>query len=499
MAYLGLDIGTSACKAVVYAGNGKRLALARREYDIHYTSDGGAELNPEEVVAKCFEAIRECSARVAPRPVYAMGVSSQGEAFTAIDRQGEALCNAMVSADSRSAPYVEPWEQQFGADRLYQITGHTPHPLFTLFKLLWLKDNRPEIWRKAVKFLCFEDFFHQKLGLRPVISYSLAGRTLLFDVRNQIWDREILAAAGLTGEQLATPMASGSLVGKLSKQMSAKLGLAEGAAVVAGGHDQTCGALGAGIVKAGMAMYATGTVECITPVFDKPVFSQELLANNLCTYNHAVKNMYATLAYSLTGGNILKWFRDELGQKEVEQAQKSGKSAYALLLDAMPEEPSGLLVLPYFTPSGTPYFDTTTKGAILGLRLNTSRGEIIKALLEGVAFEMRLNLEILARAGCRIDELRAMGGGAKSAVWTQLKADVTGKNIIVLDVVEAGCMGVAMLACAWHTGRAIESLAAQWVKPVATVRPQAGHAAFYNKRFRQYKKLYPVVKQINIP
>lgn len=498
MSYLGLDIGTSGCKAVVYNDNGKRLVLAKREYDVLYTENGGAELDSEDVIAKCFEVIKECSSQVEPQSIYGMGVSSQGEAFTAVGANGEILCNAMISSDTRSEPYVAKWKGQFDSERLYQITGHTPHPLFTLFKLLWLKDNEPIIWQKAEKFLCFEDLFHLKLGLAPAIGYSLAGRTMMFDVRNHTWNQEILKTLGIEDHQLATPTASGSRVGTLAPDLIKILGLADGAFVVAGGHDQACGALGAGITKAGMAMYATGTVECITPVSEKPVFTNNLFASNLCTYNHTVENLYATLAYSLTGGNILKWFRDEFGHKEIEQAKRTGRDAYELLLELAQDSPSSLLVLPYFTATGTPYFDTKTKGAILGLRLTTSKGEIIKALLEGVAFEMKLNLDILDEAGYKIDELRAIGGGAKSALWTQLKADITGKNIIVLNVIEAGCMGVAMLACALNTDEKVENIAKNWVQPIATVSPNLKNKNWYDKQFITYKKLYKTIKSLDI-
>jgi len=498
MSYLGLDIGTSGCKAVVYGDEGQRLALAKREYDVQFTDNGGAELDSEEVIKKCFEVIQECSGQVEAQSIIGMGVSSQGEAFTAIGAKGDLLCNAMISSDIRSEPYVERWKKKFDSEKLYQITGHTPHPMFTIFKLLWLQDNRPEVWAKAEKFLCFEDLFHYKLGLAPAIGYSLAGCTMLFDVRNHQWSQEIMSTVGISKSQLARPMASGSMVGKLDKEMSRRLRFADGAFVVAGGHDQTCGALGAGITEAGMAMYATGTVECLTSVFSKPIFTKALFRNNLCTYNHTVKDLYATIAFSLTGGNILKWFRDEFGKQEIDAAKKSGKDAYELLLNSAQKKPSNLMVLPYFTPSGTPHFDTKTKGAILGLRLTTSRGEIIKALLEGVAFEMRLNMEILEQSGYQIDELRAIGGGAKSAIWSQLKADITGKNIIVLNVIEAGCMGVAMLACAANTGESIQKLAAEWVRPLSTLSPQADNKTWYDKQFKVYQKLYDTIKEIDI-
>jgi xylulokinase len=268
--------------------------------------------------------------------------------------------------------------------------------------------------------------------------------------------------------------------------------------VVAGGHDQVCGALGAGITAPGQAMYATGTVECITPAFANAVFTDELRRSNLCTYDHTAPGRYATVAFSLTGGNVLRWFRDEFGAAEVARAQATGGSPYELLLAALPEEPTRLLALPYFTPSGTPYFDTRVAGAILGWRLSSTRGDMLRALLEGVAFEMRLNLDLLERSGCPIAELRAIGGGARSPRWNQLKADVLGKPLTTLDVTEAGCLGMAMLAAAAVTGTPVTTLAAQWVRPVATVTPRPAWQEWYARRFADYRELYPALRRLHL-
>ena len=498
MNYIGIDIGTSGCKSVVFNENGQQLAIANREYDVIFSDDGGAELDSDEVIEKCFEIIKECSSQVERDSIKGLGISSQGEAFTAIGSNNEILCYAMVSSDVRSQSFVNRWVRDFNEKKLYQITGHTAHPLFTVFKLLWLKENRPDVWKKARLFLCFEDLLQFRLGLKPAISWSLAGRTMMFDVRKHKWDPKILSKVGISQEQLATPMPSGSMVGKIEIGLAGGLGLSNDTFIVTGGHDQTCSALGAGVTEEGMAMYATGTVECITPAINKPVFSEELCNNNLCTYDHTIRDMYTTVAYSLTGGNLLKWFRDEFGAQEIAEAQRTGVNAYELLLKNIGSKPSDLLVLPYFTPSGTPYFDTRTKGAIFGLRLSTHRGNILRALLEGVAFEMRLNLEILENSGYKISELRSVGGGAKSTIWTQLKADVIDKKITTLNITEAGCFGAAMLACAADTGESIRELATKWVRPLATIYPQAENKKWYSERFKLYRKLHNTVKKISL-
>ena len=492
--YMGVDIGTSSCKAVILDENGKQLALAYREYNIISSRPGWAELNPDEVTERCLEVIAETTSQVQPQSVLGLGISSQGEAFTAIDKNGKALCNALVSFDIRAAELAQNWSQEFGEKKLYKITGHTAHPMFSLFKLLWLKDNRPEIWAKAEKFLCFEDLLQFRLGLEPAMGWPLAGRTMLFDVVLHRWNNEILDAVGIKPTQLARPLQSGSIAGNVDPKIANKLGLAENAFLVTGGHDQPCSALGAGVTEPGVAVYATGTVDCITPAFEEAVFAETLRKNNLCTDDHTVPGMDTPVAFSLTGGNILKWFRDEFGATEIAEAEELGCSPYELLVKEAGETPSDLMVLPYFTPTGTPYFDTSATGAILGLKLSSKKGDIIRALLEGVALEMRLNLDILKQSGCEVSELRTIGGGAKSEIWNQLKADVIGKKITVLNVTEAGCLGAAMLAKAADTSQSLVDIVKKWIKPISVKEPRPEFESTYDKKFGNYKKLYPALR-----
>jgi xylulokinase len=498
MNYVGIDIGSSCCKALVINEEGKLLANSQRDYDIIFSKDGSATLDSEIVIKSCFEVIKECGSRVESGSIKAIGISSQGEAFTAIGDNGEILNKAKVSSDSSSRKFIKEWIDNFGEEKLYQITGHTAYPIFTLFKLLWFKNNQQDLWKKSKYFFCFEDLLQFRLGLKPAISWSLAGRTMMFDVNNHKWNQEILDQIGISTEQLSNPLPPGSNAGIVKKEIANQLGLTENVIVVTGGHDQTCSALGAGVINEGAAMLGSGTVECICPAFNRPIFSQELKKYNLCTYNYSIKNLYTTVAYSLTGGNIIKWFKEQLGYQEIEESKHSGEDVYDLLIGDLDSIPSNLLALPYFTPSGTPYFDDQTKGAIVGLRLSTKRKEILKALLEGVSFEMRLNLEILEHAGYTIDELRWVGGGSKSKLLAQLKANVMNKRITLLNVKEAGCFGAAMLACSADTWESVHNLALKWVKVMSVVYPQKEYVNWYDEKFELYKKLYQNIKSLGI-
>lgn len=492
--FLGIDIGTTGCKSVIFDANGVQVSMAYREYDTISEHPGWVELDTEEVMSKCFEVIKESVSDAPPRSVKSMGISSQGEAFTLLDSSGRALCNAFVSSDSRADSYVRSRTAEFGDKKLYEITGHTSHPMFSLFKLLWVRDNMPGVWERCSGILCFEDLLQYRLGVKnPAISWSLAGRTMLFDVRKHCWSEEILKSAGIRKDFLSRPLPSGRIAGYVDGNIARKLNLADEVAVVTGGHDQPCSALGAGAVKPGVAVYASGTVECVTPAFEKPVFSEKLRKYNFCTYDHAAEGLYATLAFSLTGGNLLKWFRDEFGQREKEIALANNSDPYKMLLEQMPSGPSRLLVLPYFTPSATPYFDTKVKGTILGLDLSATRGEILKALIEGVALEIRLNLEFLEQAGYKVNELRAIGGGAKSDLLIRLKSDVINKPITTPDITEAGCRGAAILAKSAYEKMGINEIIARWVKPGQVVLPRGDD--LYKDKFQKYKSLYAKLKR----
>jgi xylulokinase len=494
LSYLGLDIGTGGCKAVVFSSERTELASAYREYPVSHPRPDWAELDPEEVINKCFEVIADVNSRISD-PVAAMCISSQGEAFTPVDSHGRILGNAMVSSDSRAGDIASDWSRQFGTGRIYRITGHTPHPLFTLFKILWIKRNNPGAWTNARYFLCFEDLFHFRAGIEPRISWPLAGRTMLFDVGTHSWSPEILDAIGLDAGRLAIPAPSGEITGTIEKELGARLGFRNPVVLVAGGHDQTCAALGAGVIDTGMCMYATGSVECFCPVLDKPSFSPELQENNLCCYDYTLKGKSTSVAYSLTGGNILRWMRDELGKPETELAKSTGQNAYSLLLDQMPDTPSELLVLPYFSATGTPYFDTKAQGAILGLRHTTSKGEITRALLEGVALEMKLNLMLMEKSGMKISTFIATGGGTRNHKWNQLKADVLNKDIIVREISEAGCFGAAMLAMSADRNTPVSELVSGGLSGNIIFRPDEAKAGVYDRKFSSYRELYPALKQ----
>jgi xylulokinase len=497
MSLLGVDVGTTGCKAIVFREDGVILGAAYREYPLLHPKPDWVELDPNQVWQATKESISEAVARAGSGdPVKALAVSSQGEAMTPIDRDGNVLANSIVSFDPRTAPQRDWWEQTWGKKRVFQITGMPLHTMYSLVKMQWIKENQPDVYSKAWKFLCYGDQTLYRLGGVPAIDYSMAGRTMAFDLKAARWSIEILEHAEIDPDLLPDAYPSGTAVGEIYPHIADELGLPRGVKLVTGGHDQPCGALGAGITRPGIAMDATGTVECITPAFDHPVLTDGMLNNNYCCYHHVAPGLYVTIAFSFTGGSLLRWFRDNFADKEAEEAQVSGLDVYDILLAKAGTQPSPVLVLPHFTVTGTPWFDPHSKGVILGLSLSTTKGEIIKALIDGVTYEMRLNLEALEEAGVHISELRAIGGGAKSRIWLQIKADIFKKPVYSLDVSEAACLGAAMLAgAAAGVYSSVHEASEALIHVKERFEPNPEVTPRYDERYHLYKQVYPLLRE----
>jgi len=498
MSLLGLDVGTTGCKAVIFNLEGKVLSIAYREYPLIHPQSTWAELDMKLVLERVKESIGEAAGKVKKDPIKALSISSQGEAFAPVDRRGNLLSNSPVSFDSRGERFVEWWRKTLGAEEIMKITGQPLHSMFSLNKIMWLKENYPQIYAKTWKFLCCEDLVIYKLGLSPVIDYSLASRTMAFDILKREWSEEILSLADLDKSLLPEAVPSGTVVGKIPKEIAEDLSLPPNVVVVTGGHDQPCGALGAGVKEEGVAMEAIGTTDCIASVSKKPHLDKKMLDNYFPCYPHTVPQFFVTLAFNFAGGAILRWFRDTLGEKEKEKAKESGKDVYSIIIKGANPEPSSLYLLPHFTTTGTPYMNPHSSGAILGLSLSTSKADLIKAILEGISFEMKYNLSLLEEMGISVNELRAIGGGAKSREWLQLKADIYGKKVVSLKVSEAVSLGTAILAgVATGEYSSIEEAVETTVGIKEVFYPREEKTRVYEEKFQIYKDIYPTLVNLN--
>jgi xylulokinase len=500
MSLIGLDIGTTGCKAIVFNKDGKILGQGAREYSILTPHPNWVEQDAERVWELAWDALHEAVVAADDDPPQALALSCQGEAVIPVDGDGRALRPAILGMDTRTGAENEWLAERFGAENLFNRTGMPLHTINTLPKLLWLQRHEPGIWKTAHQFLLYEDFFLRRMGGQAAISHCLASRTQMYDLATGDWADDILTDCGINRERLAPlPADGGGVVRSLRTDLAAELGLNNEVLLASGGHDQACAAYGSGVVEAGLAMVSTGTAEVVEVAMDTPTLDPALREGNISVYRHVVPGLYLAMTLNHSGGLLLRWFRDTVCQWELEQAAASGQDAYDLILAEAPTQPTGLMVLPHFSGSGTPWLDTSSKGAILGLTFATTRPILAKAVLEGLTFELRINLDLLREAGATISELHAVGGGARSPLWLQLKADICQVPLRVPQVTEAACLGAALLAGVGvgvypdlNTAVA-QTVQLQTVQSHRRVEPQEHSVAAYEERYQIYRQVYPTL------
>lgn len=493
MSLLGIDVGTTGCKAAAFTEDGRCLASSYREYPTLHPREGWAEIDSARVYASVCEVIREAAAGAGRDPVTALSVSSMGEAAAPVTLDRRILGPAILSSDIRGAEYVDELRARVPQERFY---GRNPNILgvnYTMPKLRWLRDHEPDLYRKADRFLLWADLVAFMLGCDPFATYSLANRTLLFDIRKQDWSDELLGLTGVERGKLGACVAGGTVTGRVSAAAARETGLPAGAAIVSGGHDQCCNSLGAGISRAGSAVCGIGTFECITPTYGHVPEAGWMLAHGLNVEHHVLPGLYVSFIYN-QAGSLVRWFRDTFASAD-RRALEAGRDIYDALAGEMPDEPTRLLVLPHFEMTGPPLFTADSSGVIAGLKMNTGRGDILKAIMESVTFFFVDSVEGLREIGVDTSEFVATGGGAKSDRWLQIKADIFGVPFVRPRVTEASTLGAALLA---GLGTGVFSSpadgVARFVRRERVFEPDPRRHALYRERLERYRRMYPLMK-----
>jgi len=494
MSLLAVDIGSSACKAVVFATSGEIRAQHSSSYTVAFPAPGFAEIDPE----KFWNAVCSCCRAVGKNlkdPVRALGLSSHGETFVAVDSHGKPLRNAILNQDSRAIPESAWCEEVIGREALFQITGLFAHPMYPIPKILWLKKHQPEIFSATKSFVTLIGYLLQKMGLPPYVDYSLASRFLAFDIRRRSWSDEILSAIDLDKERLPVPVAAGTVAGNVNAKDANCLGLPAGTPVVLGGHDQPCGALGLGVIGGGRVSDSIGTYECLVAASDAPNLNVKALAASLNSYCHVVPEKFVTLAY-FSSGIMVKWFHDLLyanGSGAVSAnttAEEIEASHYSFLESHAPAGLTGLCITPHLIGTCNPEFNPRTRGVIAGLGPGTDRAHIYKGILEGLACELSIVADSLAEAAGDFQDIYVTGGGTRSEIGLQLRAALTGRRLHVMGTPEAVCLGTAILAgVAVGEYASIEQAVAALVKESAVVAPDHAICASYRDQIKRYKEL----------
>jgi xylulokinase len=478
-AILSLDLGTTACKAVVFGLDGSLLGEAVQEYPTHHPVPGAAEQEADDWWAAAAGVGRLAVSKAGAATVIAIGLSSQRETIVPVDGAGRPLRRAITWLDRRAQPQAEQMAAAFGAEALHARTGMLPEATFSAAKIRWLQEHEPESLQRAAYLLQPKDCLLMRLTGAPALDPSLASRTLLWGLRDG-WLADLVEWTGARPEQFPPVVPSGAAAGRLTPEAAAALGVRPGIPVAAGAGDRCCEALGAGVRPGGRGMLSTGTATNVSGAVDR--LPDPLLSGILYT-RHAVADQWLAEQGIGTGGSVLKWLRDTFGADGYEELEQAAA--------ASPPGANGLILLPFFMGVRATRWNPAARGVWFGLSLGSSRGDLARSAMEGVACEVRACLEHLRRTGTAPAELVILGGGAGSELWCSIKADLTGLPVLVPRVPQAASLGAMLLAgqaagC-WSDPalRAVELN-----PPVRRLEPQPRLQRQYDRVYALYNRLY---------
>lgn len=504
MKIAGLDIGTSGCKMTVFDATGTYLDKAYQDYPVSRGSSEH-EIDAGAIMEGVLSVMRQMGAK--HPDIAGIGVTSFGETFVMTDESGKPLHKAMLYTDPRGADECRELVEKMDGKTIASITGLKPHEMYSISKMMWIKKHKPEIYEQARHIFLMEDYVVFGLTGKSQIDYSLATRTMAFDITSLQWSREIFGLAGIDMNLMSKAVPTGTLAGNMLHEITNLTGLSKDTQIVSVSHDQVAAAVGAGVFDADKAVDGAGTVECVTPIYDSIPELEVMYEGNYAVVPYVIPGKYVCYAFSYTGGALMQWCVDTLAKKEKEWAKEQGISVNELLevdyktkfigADGRNVEPTGLLVLPHFAGAATPYMDTGSKGVIVGLTANSTVSDIYRACMEGVVYEMMLNMECLEDSGIHFNRLHATGGGAKSEVWMQMKADALNVSMTALKTVDAGTVGSAMLTgIAVGCFESLEDAAAHMVEETKTYVPNPEMTKEYAKIYRRYRQLYKAIRPL---
>ncbi len=449
MSLMGLDIGSSGCKVSVYTADGALITSAEASYEVLRGEAGVFELDCFEVERALYKTIKEAAdtslweGKYRNDPVEAISVGSFGEAMVPLDKGGNILGPSIFSHDERRKDSISRFEAM-GHEAFYRINGNILGYSYTYPKLVWYQENQPELHAKIWKVLSWADFLVYRLSGVAATNYCHANRTLLFDLWNEKWSEELFSIGGLDGRILADTIPPGTLTGTVLPEMATKLGLNRDVKIIVGGHDQCINALGAGAVKGGDSVTGIGTVECTTVIFDSIPDPKMMLNLNLGVEHHVVPGKYVAFIHNQAGA-LQTWFMKAFASDLQKQGLSEGE-ILALLTAEAPSAPTNLLFFPFVEPSGAPLFLPAGNGLFLGMDATTGRGELYRALLEGETMFFLEAFEKLEEHGIVINDILATGGGSRSDLWLQIKADMLGRPVRRARYRESGTAGAAIAA-----------------------------------------------------
>ena len=440
---LSHDLGTTGDKAALYRDDGSFVAAATVSYPARFAEGGVAEQDPQDWWEATVEATRTVLQRadVPAEEVRAVSFSGQMMGAVLVDGQGEPVRPAIIWADTRSQPQCAELLRRIPMDDAYAITGHRLNPTYSLTKLMWVRDEEPEVWRRVRLALQAKDYVAFRLTGRPVTDPSDASSTNAYDQRRGDWSDELLEAAGIARETMPEIVPSTEVIGEVSAEAASACGLRAGMPVVIGGGDGPCAATGAGVVSPSSGAYVyLGSSSWVSLTAQEPLLDP---LKRTMTFNHVVPGLFVPTATMQAGGASFDWIADVVAPEE--GSERYGRlEGLAAEVDPLAE---GLLFLPYLLGERSPYWNPRARGVFLGLARHHTSAHLVRAVLEGVAFNLLVGLRAFEQQGGRIDEVDAIGGGARSDLWLQILADLWGITVRRRSLVEeANALGAAVVA-----------------------------------------------------
>lgn len=490
---LGIDIGTSACKAAVFDREGAVAASASEAYPLYHPHPGWAEQNPLDWWRAVCAAVKRIGACVDLKEIAAIGIDGQSWSAVPVDRAGNVLADTPIWMDTRAQGICDACNERIGSGRIFELAGNSLQPSYTTAKILWFQKNLPQVYRNTYKFLQSNSYIAYRLTAVMTQDLSQGYGLHCFNMHTGEWDAGMSEELGIPVELLPDIYPCHAVIGTVTGQAAEESGLLQGTPVVAGGLDAACGALGAGVVRAGETQEQGGQAGGMSICTDTYRADPRLILGY-----HVVPGKWLLQGGTTGGGGVMRWLEQEFGAHERETGKMCAKSSLELFneaADKVSPGSDGLVFLPYMSGERSPVWDPDAKGVFYGLDFGKTKGHLIRAAMEGVAFSLLHNLETAKEAGAEAEVLRAMGGSANSLLWTQIKSDITGKPIVVPSSDTATTLGAAILA---GVGIGMYTDFEEAVKRTVKVRrrhePDAGNRPVYERNYRIYREIYEQLK-----
>ena len=486
MLFIGIDLGTSACKFLLTDETGAVLNTVSREYPLMFPNPGWSEQEPSHWWNACLDGIPALLEGFDAKDVKGMGAGGQMHGLVILDENDEVLRPAILWNDGRTFAEVDYLNEEIGRDVLSERTANIAFAGFTAPKILWVKKNEPEIFARIKKIMLPKDYIVYKLTGVHSCDYSDASGMLLLDVKNKCWSEEMLSLCGVTKEQMPALYESYEKVGEVGAELSAKFGFAEGVTVCAGAGDNAAAAVGTGTVGEGKCNISLGTSGTVFISSDN--FGVDS-GNGLHSFAHA-DGYYHLMGCMLSAASCNKWWQDEIiGTKDYKGEESK--------IDADRLGKNKVFFLPYLMGERSPINDTDARATFVGMSMDTTRADMTQAMLEGVAFAIRDSFEVARELGININRSNICGGGSKSPLWKKIFANVLGIPFDIIKTEEGPGYGgamLAMVACGVYPD--VRSAAKALVSTVSTIEPDPELTKRYEERYQQYRKIYPAMKQL---